>query len=67
MKGEDVKPLQFIEEVKREARKISWPSFAETRLSTIMVFIMVTIASLFLFTADQLINAVIKMILGIKG
>ena len=61
------KPLQFIEEVKRETKKISWPTFVETRTATIMVFIMVAISSLFLFTADQIIAVFIKMILGIKG
>lgn len=60
-------PMQFVEEVKREARKISWPTLIETRTTTIMVFIMVAISSLFLFTADQIIAAFIKMILGIKG
>lgn len=62
-----IKPLQFIDEVKRETRKITWPSLRETRLTTIMVFIMVAVSSLFLFFTDQVINAVIKMILGIKG
>ena len=61
------KPLQFIEEVKRETKKITWPTLAETRTATIMVFIMVAISSLFLFTADQIISVFIKMILGIKG
>ena len=59
------KPLQFIEEVKRETKKVSWPTLSETRTATIMVFIMVAISSLFLFTADQIISALIKMILGI--
>ncbi len=59
------KPLQFIEEVKRETKRISWPTLSETRTSTIMVLIMVTISSLFLFAADQVINVLIKMILGI--
>lgn len=59
------KPLQFIEEVKRETKKVSWPTLSETRTATIMVFIMVAISSLFLFTADQIISVIIKMILGI--
>jgi preprotein translocase subunit SecE len=61
------KPVQFFNDVKREAKRISWPSAKETRLSTIMVFVMVTISGLFLFTADQAIGAVIKMILNVKG
>ena len=60
-----VGPLQFIEEVKRETKKIVWPSMAETRMTTIMVFVMVAICSLFLFATDQIISAIIKKILGI--
>ena len=59
--------LKFFDEVKREAKKITWPTMTETRTATIMVFVMVAISSIFLFTADQVINTVIKMILGIKG
>ena len=62
-----VNPMKFAEEVKRETRKISWPSLSETRTATIMVFVMVTISSIFLFTTDQIISVFIKMILGIKG
>jgi preprotein translocase subunit SecE len=62
-----VKPLQFIDEVKRETKKVSWPSWPETRMTTIMVFVMVVLAALFMFTADQIISSIIKMILGIKG
>jgi preprotein translocase subunit SecE len=59
------KPLQFIDEVKRETKKISWPTMSETRTATIMVFIMVTISSLFLFATDQIISVIIRKILGI--
>lgn len=60
-------PLKFADEVKRETKKVVWPTRAETRTTTIMVFIMVAISSIFLFAADQVINVFIKMILGIKG
>jgi preprotein translocase subunit SecE len=60
-----INPLQFIDEVKRETKKIVWPTFNETRTATIMVFVMVTICSLFLFATDQVISAIIKKILGI--
>ncbi len=59
--------LKFVDEVKREVKKITWPTMTETRTATIMVFVMVAISSIFLFTADQLINFIIKLILGIKG
>jgi preprotein translocase subunit SecE len=60
------KPAQFVQEVKRETKKIVWPTRSETRMATIMVFIMVAISAAFLFLSDQVINAAIKMILGIK-
>lgn len=60
------KPVQFFQDVKRESKKITWPTMGETRMATIMVFIMVAISAVFLFFSDQVINAVIKMILGIK-
>lgn len=59
-------PIRFVEEVRREVKRVSWPSWSETRLSTIMVFVMVTLSSVFLFFADQIINAAVKMILGVS-
>ncbi len=60
-------PIEFFKQVKTEAKKVSWPTRAETMQSTIAVFIMVIIASLFLFCADQLIAYAIRLILGLKG
>ncbi len=59
------KPLRFFDEVRRETKKVTWPTWPETRVSTIMVFVMVTLASLFLFFADQIINVIVKFILGL--
>ncbi|MEM6811821.1 MAG: preprotein translocase subunit SecE [Pseudomonadota bacterium] len=56
-------PVQFVEEVKQETKKVTWPSRKETITSTIAVFIMVTLASLFLFFADQILAWVINFIL----
>ncbi len=56
-------PIQFIEQVKTETKKISWPTRKETITSTIAVFIMVTLASLFLFFADQILAFIVNFIL----
>jgi preprotein translocase subunit SecE len=56
-------PVKFVEEVKTETKKVTWPSRKETITSTIAVFIMVTLASLFLFFADQLIALAVNFIL----
>ncbi|MEC9235302.1 MAG: preprotein translocase subunit SecE, partial [Pseudomonadota bacterium] len=45
-------PAEYIRQVRSEARKITWPTRKETTSSTIAVFIMVAIASVFLFLAD---------------
>jgi len=57
-------PMEFVRQVRAEMQKVTWPSRQETTISTIAVFIMVTIASLFLFVSDQVIAYVIRFILG---
>ena len=56
-------PITYIKEVKSEAKKISWPTKDETIKSTIAVFIMVSLAALFLFLADQVMAFAIRLIL----
>ncbi len=46
-------PGQFLNEVRAEARKIVWPSRKETWITSVMVFIMVTIAALFFWIVDS--------------
>ncbi len=45
-------PLEFLQQVRDEAGKISWPSRKETMVSTVMVMIMVAIASVFFLVVD---------------
>ncbi len=59
------KPVRFYKEVKQETKKVTWPTRRETVVTTIMVFIMVALISLFLFFADQIIAAIIEAILGL--
>jgi preprotein translocase subunit SecE len=60
-------PFKFLQEVRSETSKVTWPSRRETMITTIMVFIMVAAASIFFFVADQLIRFVVTLILGIQG
>lgn len=62
-----IAPMEFFKQVRSEAKKVSWPTRQETTSSTIAVFIMVILASLFLFAADQLMAFVVKLILGLGG
>ncbi len=61
------KAAQFIREVKQEVGKVTWPTRKETTISTIMVFVMVFIMGLFFLVVDQVIQAGLKLILGIGG
>jgi len=48
-------PMQFINQVRAEGRKITWPSRKETWITSVMVFIMVVVASLFFWVVDLLL------------
>jgi preprotein translocase subunit SecE len=59
-------PFRFLQEVRSETSKVTWPSRRETAITTIMVFVMVALASVFFLLADQIIRVVITFILGIN-
>jgi preprotein translocase subunit SecE len=56
-----------MQEVRAEAQKVTWPTRRETAITTIMVFVMVAIASVFFMVADQVMRLAVTMILGIGG
>lgn len=58
-----VNPAQFIQQVRAETAKVVWPTRRETVLTTVMVFIMATLAAIFFFGVDQLIGFGIDQIL----
>jgi preprotein translocase subunit SecE len=52
-------PFKFLQEVRTEADKVTWPTRRETFITTIMVFVMVAAASIFFTVADQIIRIVL--------
>jgi preprotein translocase subunit SecE len=60
-------PFKFLQEVRAEASKVTWPSRRETTITTVMVFIMVAVSSIFFLAADQIIRLIVTFILGIKA
>ena len=60
-------PLKFLQEVRQEAGKITWPTRNETLISTIMVLVMVILASLFFLASDQIISWLVSMMLSIRA
>jgi preprotein translocase subunit SecE len=59
-------PLQFFQEVRRETSKVTWPSWRETYLTTIMVFIMVVITMVFFAVVDYGLGIALNFVLGIR-
>lgn len=58
-------PVAFFKQVKSEAKKVTWPTRQETTVSTIAVFVMVFFASLFLYFADQVMAALVRLIMSL--
>ena len=59
-------PLKFIQEVKQEAFKVTWPTGKETIQGSLMVVAMATIASLFFLLLDQFLSFFLELILKIS-
>ncbi|MDB5394066.1 MAG: preprotein translocase subunit SecE [Rhodospirillales bacterium] len=60
-----VSPTKFIQEVRQETAKVTWPSRKETVTTTAMVFVMVVVVSLFLSFVDWIIANALRLVLGI--
>ena len=58
-------PGEFLAQVRDEARKVTWPSRKETTITTVMVFVMVVVASLFFTVVDQALRFIVGLILGL--
>ena len=58
-------PIKFIQEVKQEAFKVTWPTGKETLQGTLMVAAMAIIASIFFLLMDQLFQFILEIILKI--
>jgi preprotein translocase subunit SecE len=60
-------PFKFLQEVRAETDKVTWPTRRETLITTGMVFVMVAATSVFFLIADQIIRIVITFVLGVAG
>ena len=59
-------PLKFIQEVKQEAFKVTWPTGKETVQGTLMVVAMAIIAAIFFLLLDQILKFFLELILKIS-
>jgi len=59
-------PLKFIQEVKQEAFKVTWPTKKETLQGTLMVVAMAIVASIFFLLLDQVLKFLLEVLLKVS-
>ena len=59
-------PLRFIQEVKQEAFKITWPTKKDTMMGAVMVFGLATLAAIFFLILDQILRFLLNLVLTIN-
>lgn len=60
-------PLEFINQVRAETRKVVWPTRRETVMTGVMVMIMTAILAVFFFVIDTGFDALVKMLLSLAN
>ncbi len=58
-------PFNFIQQVRDEVAKVTWPTRNETGVTTLMVVVMAVLAALFFLAADQLMGWGVSLVLGL--
>ena len=59
-------PLKFVQSVKQEAFKVTWPTTREVLIGSAMVFVLATIAAIFFLLLDQIYKFLLDIILAIN-
>ena len=60
-------PVEFLRQVRQEVGRVTWPTRKETTVTTMMVFVMVFVASIFFLLADQIMRFGVSFLLGISS
>jgi preprotein translocase subunit SecE len=60
-----INPLKFIQSVKQEAFKVTWPTGKDVLLGSLMVFVLATIAAIFFLFLDQIYKFLLDLLLTI--
>lgn len=58
-------PGEFVRQVRQETRKVSWPTRRETMITTVMVFILTAILSVFFLGVDWVLASIVKLLLSL--
>ena len=59
-------PLKFIQEVKQEAFRVTWPTGKETAQGALMVVAMAIVAAIFFLLLDQILKFFLELILKVS-
>ena len=61
-----INPLKFIQEVKQEMFRVTWPTRKETITGAVMVIILAFIASIFFLFLDQILKYFLDIVLSLS-
>ena len=59
-------PLRFIQSVKQEAFRVTWPTKRDVLIGSLMVFVLAAVASIFFLFLDQIYKFLLDIILTIN-
>ncbi len=60
-----INPFEFVQEVRQEVAKVTWPTWKEIWITSAMVLFMVTLAAIFFTLSDLAIGTVVKWVMGV--
>jgi len=61
-----INPFKFIQQVKQEAFRVTWPTKKDTLMGAVMVFGLASIAAIFFLILDQILRFLLNLILTIS-
>ena len=60
-------PTEFVNQVKAEWNRVTWPTTRETVMTTIMVVILTTVLGVFFFGVDSLFGWIVRSLLSLAS
>ena len=61
-----INPFKFIQAVKNEAFRVSWPTGKETLTGAVMVVLLAIVAAIFFLILDQILKFLLNLTLTIS-
>jgi preprotein translocase subunit SecE len=58
-------PFEFLQQVRTEVSKVTWPTRRETMITTVMVLLMSIAAALFFLAADWVFSTLVTIVFGL--